>query len=161
MNLPFIATRFPFLRSLRYYSSSRCSVFCRRKSTFSDCVLSKVAPTRLIYRRTGLLTVDSRRANLITAFACRSSVPLGGELSSSVRLSAFIELICRGVVGGGGVGIRRVERIVTRLSGEIPVARKLKSIFADVKACCRALIYIVVHSTRGIRLASRRKRASI
>ena len=136
-------------------------MFSRRKSTFSDYVFSRAAPARSIYRRTGLLIIDSRRTDLTRAFACRSSVPLGGELSSSERSSASVESIFYDVVGSGGVGIRRLERIVIGLNGEIPVARKHDSIFADVKAISRASIYTVVHSTRGIRPASRRKRASI
>ena len=53
-NLPLIATRFPFLRSLRCRNSSRYSVFSSRKSTFSVYVFLKAALARLIYRRTGL-----------------------------------------------------------------------------------------------------------
>ena len=135
--------------------SSRCSVFSRRKSTFSDYVFSRVAPAYSIYRRTGLLIIDSRRTDLTRAFTYYNSVSLGGELSSSERSSASVESIFYDIVGSGGIGIRRVERIVIGLNSKILVARKHDSIFADVKAISRASIYTVVYSTRGIRLASR------
>ena len=136
-------------------------MFSFRRSTFSDYVFSRATPVRSIYRRTGLLSVDSRRIVVIIAFAYHSLVPSGGELSSSKRSSAAVESTYRGVEGGGGVGIGSFERIEIGLSGKIPDPRKLKSILADVNASSRALIKAVVHSTRDIRPTSRRKRASI
>jgi hypothetical protein len=47
-NFPLIATRFPFLRSLRTCNSSLYSAFSFRKRAFSDIVLSRADPDRLI-----------------------------------------------------------------------------------------------------------------
>jgi hypothetical protein len=92
-NLPFIVTRFPFLRSLRTRNSSRYSAFSLRRRIFSDCVLSNAAPDRSIYRRIGVSIFEVRRTELTREFASRSSVLLGGELSRSERSRASVELI--------------------------------------------------------------------
>jgi hypothetical protein len=116
-NFPLIATRFPFLRSLRTRNSSLYSAFSFRKRAFSDVVLSRADPDRSIYRFTGVSRVEERTILLTSDVASRSSVPSGGELSSRERSRSF------GVVKGGGVvervevGIRRVERIVIGESG--------------------------------------------
>ena len=95
-NFPLIATRFPFLRSLRTRNSSLYSAFSFRKRAFSDVVLLKAAPDRSIYRFTGVLRVDERTIELTSEVAYRNSVPSGGELSSRERSRSF------GVVIGGG-----------------------------------------------------------
>jgi hypothetical protein len=116
-NFPLIATRFPFLRSLRTRNSSLYSAFSFRKRAFSDVVLSKAAPDRSIYRFTGVSRVDKQTIELTSEVACRNSVPSGGELSSRERSRSFGVVIGGGVVGGVEVGIRRVERIVIGLRG--------------------------------------------
>jgi hypothetical protein len=116
-NFPLIATRFPFLRSLRTLNSSLYSAFSFRRRAFSDVVLSKAAPDRSIYRFTGVSRVDERTIELTSEVACRNSVPSGGELSSRERSRSFGVVIGGGVVGGVEVGIRRVERIVIGLRG--------------------------------------------
>jgi hypothetical protein len=116
-NLPLIATRFPFLHSLRTRNSSLYSVisFCRR--AFSEVVLSKAAPDCLIYCFTGVSRVEERTIEFTSDVASCSSVPSGGELSSRERSRSFGVVIGGGVTQEVGVGIRRVERIVIRLSG--------------------------------------------
>jgi hypothetical protein len=116
-NFPLIATRFPFLCSLRTRSSSLASVSSLRKRAFSEEVLSKTAPDRSIYRFTGVSRVDERTIELTSEVACRNSVSSGGELSSRERSRSFGVVIGGGVVGGVEVGIRRVERIVIGLRG--------------------------------------------
>jgi hypothetical protein len=116
-NFPLIATRFPFLRSLRTLNSSLYSAFSFRRRAFSDVVLSKAAPDRSIYRFTGVSRVDERTIELTSEVAYRNSVPSGGELSSRERSRSFGVVIGGGVVGGVEVGIRRVERIVIGLRG--------------------------------------------
>ena len=96
-NFPLIATRFPFLRSLRIRSNSLNSAFSFRRRAFSDVVLSKAAPDRSIYRFTGVSRVEERTIVLTSNVASRSSVPSGGELSSRERSRSF------GVVIGSGV----------------------------------------------------------
>ena len=116
-NFPFIATRFPFLRSLCTYNSSLASAISFRKSVFSEVVLSNAAPDYLIYRFTGVSRVEERTIVLTSDVACRNSVPSGGELSSRERSRSFGVVIGGGVVGGVEVGIRRVKRIVIGLRG--------------------------------------------
>ena len=116
-NFPLIATRFPFLRSLRTRDSSLYSAFSFRRRATSDTVLSKAAPDRSIYRFTGVSRVDERTIELTSEVAYRNSVPSGGELSSRERSRSFGVVIGGGVVGGIEVGIRRVERIVIGKSG--------------------------------------------
>jgi hypothetical protein len=116
-NFPLIATRFPFLRSLRTLSSSLNSVFSFRKRAFSKVVLSKAAPDRSIYRFTGVSRVEERTIELTSEVASRSSVPSSSELASRERSRSFGVVIGSGVTRGVGVGIRRVERIVIGLSG--------------------------------------------
>jgi hypothetical protein len=116
-NFPSIATRFPFLRSLRTRDSSLYSAISFRKRAFSDVVLSKAAPDRSIYRFTGVSRVEERTIVLTSDVASRNSVPSGGELSSRERSKSFGVVIGGGVVGGVEVGIRRVERIAIGLIG--------------------------------------------
>ena len=116
-NFPLIATRFPFLRSLRTRDSSLYSAFSFRRRATSDTVLSKAAPDRSIYRFTGVSRVDERTIELTSEVAYRNSVPSGGELSSRERSRSFGVVIGGGVTREVGVGIRRVERIVIGLSG--------------------------------------------
>jgi hypothetical protein len=116
-NFPLIATRFPFLRSLRTRSSSLYSAFSFRKRAFSEVVLSKAIPDRSIYRFIGVSRVEERTILLTSDVASRSSVPSGGKLSSRERSRSFGVVIGGGVVGGIEVGIRRVERIVIGLRG--------------------------------------------
>jgi len=116
-NFSLIATRFPFLRSLRTRNSSLYSAFSFRKRAFLDIVLSRADPDRLIYRFTGVSRVEERTILLTSDVASYSSVPSGGELSSRERFRSFEVVIGGGVVGGVEVGIRRVERIVIGESG--------------------------------------------
>jgi hypothetical protein len=116
-NFPLIATRFPFLRSLRTRDSSLYSAFSFRRRATSNTVLSKAAPDRSIYRFIGVSRVDERTIELTSEVAYRNSVPSGGELSSRERSRSFGVVIGGGVVGGVEVGIRRVERIVIGKSG--------------------------------------------
>jgi hypothetical protein len=116
-NFPLIATRFPFLRSLRTLNSSLNLAFSFRKRVFSEVVLSKATPDRSIYYFTGVSIVEERTILLTSNVASRSSVPSGGELSSRERSRSFGVVIGSGVTYGVGVGIRRVERIVIGLSG--------------------------------------------
>jgi hypothetical protein len=117
MNFPLIATRFPFLHSLRTLSSSLNSVFSFYKRAFSKVVLSKATPDRSIYRFTGVSRVEERTIELTSEVASRSSVPSGGELASRERSRSFGVVIGGGVTREVGVGIRRVERIIIGLSG--------------------------------------------
>ena len=116
-NFPAIATRFPFLRSLRTRKSSLYSAFSFRKRAFSDVVLSRADPDRSIKRFTGVSRVEERTILLTSDVASRSSIPSGSELSSRERSRSFRVVIGGGVVGGVEVGIRRVERIVIGESG--------------------------------------------
>ena len=116
-NFPFIATRFPFLRSLRTRDSSLYSAFSFRRRATLDTVLSKAALDRSIYRFTGVSRVDERTIEFTSKVASRNSVPSGGELSSRERSRSVGVVIGGGVVGGVEVGIRRVERIVISESG--------------------------------------------
>jgi len=88
-NFPLIATRFPFLRSLRTYSSSLNSVFSFCKRVFSEVVLSKASPDRLIYHFIGVSRLEERMILLISDVASRSSIPSSGELSSRERSRLF------------------------------------------------------------------------
>jgi hypothetical protein len=97
MNFTLIATRFPFLRSLRTLSSSLNSVFSFCKRAFSKVVLSKAAPDCSIYYFTGVSRVEERTIELTSEVASRSSVPSGSELASRERSRSF------GVVIGSGV----------------------------------------------------------
>ena len=74
-NFPLIATRFPFLRSLRTRDSSLYSAFSFRSRAFSDVVLSRADPDRSIYRFTGVSRVEERTILLISDVTSRSSVP--------------------------------------------------------------------------------------
>jgi hypothetical protein len=116
-NFPLIATRFPFLRSLRTRNSSLYSAFSFRKRAFLDIVLLRADPNRSIYRFTGVSRVEERTFLLTSDVTSRSLVPSGGELSSRERSRSFGVVIGGGVVGGVEVGIRRVERIVIGESG--------------------------------------------
>ena len=116
-NFPLIATRFPFLRSLRTRDSSLYSAFSFRRRATSDTILSKAAPDRSIYRFIGVSRVDERTIELTSEVAYRNSVPSGSELSSREGSRSFGVVIGGGVVGGVEVGIRRVERIVIGKSG--------------------------------------------
>ena len=104
-NFPAIATRFPFLRSLRTRKSSLASLTSFRKRAISADVLSSAAPDRSIYRFTGVSRVEERTILLTSDVASRSSVPSGGELSSRERSRLFRVVIGGGVVGGVKVGI--------------------------------------------------------
>jgi hypothetical protein len=108
---------FPFLRSLCTCSSSLASVSSLRKRAFSEEILSKAAPDRLIYRFIGVSRVEERTIVLTSEVASYNSVPSRGELSSRERSRSFGVVIGGGVVGRGEVGIRRVERIVIGLIG--------------------------------------------
>jgi hypothetical protein len=116
-NFPLIATRFPFLRSLRNRKSSLASLTSFRKRAILADVLLSAAPDRSIYRFTGVSRVEERTILLTSNVTSRSSVPSGGELSSRERSRSFGVVIGGGVVGGVEVGIRRVERIVIGESG--------------------------------------------
>jgi hypothetical protein len=116
-NFPLIATCFPFLRSLRSRSSSLASVSSLYKRAFSEEVLSKAASDRSIYRFTGVSRVEERTIVLTSEVASRNSVFSRGELSSRERSRSFGVVIGGGVVGGGEVGIQRVEKIVIGLIG--------------------------------------------
>jgi hypothetical protein len=69
----------------------------------------------LIYYFTGVSRVEEQTIVLTSEVASCNLVPSGGELSSRERSRSFRVVIGGGVVGGGEVGIQRVERIVTRL----------------------------------------------
>jgi hypothetical protein len=84
---------------------------------FSDVVLSRADPDRLIYCFTGVSRVEEQTILLTSSVASRSLVPSSGELSSRERSRSFRVVIGGGVVGGVKVGIRRVERIVIGKSG--------------------------------------------
>jgi hypothetical protein len=127
---------------------------------FLECVLSKAALARKIYRFAGDVIFDSFTTLLIRDVAYRSSVPIGGELLRSVRLRSLVVSIGGRVVVRDGEGIFSVERIVIGEIGYIPVARNDDRMLLAVKAFSRALIKAVVHSTRGIRRVSKRKRGS-
>jgi hypothetical protein len=116
-NFPAIATRFPFLRSLRTRKSSLASLTSFYKRAISADVLSSAAPDRSIYCFTGVSRVEERTIVLTSDVACRNSVPSGSELSSRERSRSFGVVIGGGVVGGVEEGIRRVERIVIGLRG--------------------------------------------
>jgi hypothetical protein len=116
-NFPLIAICFPFLHSLRTYSSSLASVSSLYKRAFLEEVLSKAASDRLIYRFTGVSRVEERTIVLTSEVASHNLVPSRGELSSRERSRSFGVVIRGRVVGGGEVGIRRVERIVIGLIG--------------------------------------------
>ena len=111
-NFPLIATRFPFLRSLRTRDSSLYSAFSFRRRATSDTILSKAAPNRLIYCFIGVSRVDEQTIEFTSKVASYNSVPSSGELSSRERSRSVGVVIGGGVVGGVEVGIRRVERIV-------------------------------------------------
>jgi hypothetical protein len=104
-NFPLIATRFPFLRSLRTRNSSLYSAFSFCKRAFSDVILSKAAPDRSIYCFTGVSRVDKRTIELTSKVTCYNSVPSGGKLSSRERSRSFGVVIGGRVVGGVKVGI--------------------------------------------------------
>lgn len=81
-NLLKIATRFPFLRSLRTYNSSLASVSSFHKRAFLEVVLSKATLDYSIYYFIGVLRVDKRIIILTSNVASCSSVPSSSELSS-------------------------------------------------------------------------------
>jgi hypothetical protein len=116
-NFPLIATYFPFLCSLRTCSSSLASVSSLYKRAFLEEVLSKAASDRSIYCFTGVSRVEERTIVLTSEVASRNLVSSGGELSSREQSRLFRVVIGGGVVGGGEVGIRRVEKIVIGLIG--------------------------------------------
>jgi hypothetical protein len=111
MNFPLIATYFPFFRSLRTYNSSLASISSLYKRVFLEEVLSKAAPNRSIYCFIGVSRVEERTILLTSEVASYCSVPSSSELSSREQSRSF-----RVIIGGGVVGIRRVERIVIGLS---------------------------------------------
>ena len=115
INFPKIATRFPFLRSLRTCNSSLASISSFYKRAFLEVVLSKATPDCLIYCFTGVLRVDERTILFTSDIASHSSVPSGSELSSREQCRSFRVVIGGRVVGGVKVGIQRVERIVIGL----------------------------------------------
>jgi hypothetical protein len=159
-NLPLIVTRFPVLRSLRTRKSALASTFSCCKSMFLECVLSKAALAREIYRFAGDAIFDSFTTLLIKDVACRSPVPVGGELSRSVKSRSLVVSIGGGVVVRDREGIFSVERIVIGGIRYILVARNDDRMLLAIKAFSRALMKAVVHSTRGIRRVSKRKRGS-
>lgn len=116
-NFPLIATRFPFVRSLRYRRSSRTSLFSFRSSVLSVFDFSYDVVSRSIYRFVGDEIPDVFRiVSSSSAFAFRISVPLGGELVRNVVSDRS------GVVGSreevvGPEGISRVERSVIGENG--------------------------------------------
>jgi hypothetical protein len=112
MNFPVIATRFPFLCSLRTRKSSLYSALSFYKRAFLDIVLLRADPDRSIYRFIRVSRVEERTILLTSDVACRNSVPSGSELSSRERSRSFRVVIGGRVVGGVKEGIRRVKRIV-------------------------------------------------
>ena len=104
-NFPLIATRFPFLRSLRTRDSSLYSAFSFRRRATSDTILSKAAPNRLIYCFIGVSRVDEQTIEFTSKVASYNSVPSSGELSSRERSRSVGVVIGGGVVGGVEVGI--------------------------------------------------------
>ena len=160
-NLPFTATLFPFVRSFRYRSISRCSSFSFRSSVTSVFDFSSVVVSRAIYRFAGDGRFDSFRTVLSSSsFTCRISVSRGGEDVRRVVSRAFRVDGDRGESRGGG-GISRVERTVIGENGEIPIFRKPDRIEFDRKASSRAVIYAVVQSIFEIRPGSKRESRSV
>jgi hypothetical protein len=115
-NLPLITTRFPFLYYLYTYNSSINSAFSFRKRVFSKVVLSKAASNRSIYYFIEVSRVEERIIELTSDVASYSSIPSSSELSSREQSRSFGVVIGSGVTREVGEGIRRVERIVIRLS---------------------------------------------
>jgi hypothetical protein len=111
-NFPLIAIRFPFLCSLCNCNSSLYLAFSFRKRAFSEVVLSKAAPDRLIYCFIGVSRVEERTILSTSDVASYSSIPSGSELSSREQSRSFRVVIGGRVVGGVKVGIQRVKRIV-------------------------------------------------
>jgi hypothetical protein len=81
-NFLFNAIRFPFLHSLRTRNNSLYSASSFRKRVFSEVVLSKATPDRLIYYFIGVSRVEVRTIELTSNIASYSSVTSSGELSS-------------------------------------------------------------------------------
>ena len=104
-NFPLIATRFPFLRSLRTRSSSLASFSSLRKRAFLEEVLSKAASDYLIYCFIRVLRVEEQTILLTSNIASRSSVPSGSKLSSREQSRLFRVIIGGRVVEGVEVGI--------------------------------------------------------
>ena len=118
-NFPLIATRFPFLRSLRTRSSSLASFSSLRKRAFLEEVLSKATSNRLIYYFIEVLRVEEQTILLTSNITSRSSIPSSSKLSSRKQSRSFRVVIGGGIVGGVKIGIRRVERIVISKSRQI------------------------------------------
>jgi hypothetical protein len=83
---------------------------------FLEVVLLRANPDRSIYCFIGVSRVEERTILLTSDIASRSSIPLGGELSSREQSRSFGIIIGDRVTWEVGVGIRRVERIVIGLS---------------------------------------------
>ena len=140
-NRPFNATRLPFLRCFRVSRSPRCSVFSFRKRVISVCIRSRAEVARVIYRFVGeLRTSPFSRTLFNTAFACRSSVPSGGELARSEVSNKEISVVEGCSLARGVSGMSRVQRTEIGLNRERPVARKLERIVCFTKARSRAFI---------------------
>jgi hypothetical protein len=116
-NFPLTATRFPFLYSLRTYSSSLNLVFSFLRRAFSKVVLSRATPNRSIYCFIGVSSIEERIIELTSDIASYSSIPSGSELSSREQSRSSRVVIGGRAPRGIGVGIRRVERIVIGLRG--------------------------------------------
>jgi hypothetical protein len=83
----------------------------------SHKLILTATPDRSIYRFMGVSKVKERTIVLTSEVASYNSVPSRGELSSRERSRSFGVVIGGGVVGGGEVGIQRVEKIVIGLIG--------------------------------------------
>jgi hypothetical protein len=88
-NFPLIATRFPFLRSLRTYKSSLALVSSFYKRAFSEIVLLRADSDYSIYRFIGVIRVEERTIELTSDVASYSSISFSSELSSRERSRSF------------------------------------------------------------------------
>ena len=104
-NFPLIATRFPFLRSLRTRDSSLYSAFSSRRRATLDTVLSKATPDCSMYCFIGVSRVDERTIEFTSKVASYNSVPSSSELSSRERSRSIRVVIGGRVLGGVKVGI--------------------------------------------------------
>ena len=89
INLPLIATRFPFFRSLRTYNSSLALVSSFYKRAFSKLILSKATPNRSIYCFIGVSRVEERMIEFTSDVASYSSILSSSELSSREQSRSF------------------------------------------------------------------------
>jgi len=128
----------------------------------SLCVVSskQVIYSEKRFARKGM-SCEALVAELDIALASRSSVPPGGELSSSERSRSC----CRGGVCGVSCVIVDVVgsllSTVTRLRGHNPDARHPATMLLDMIAFSRARMNISVHSTREMRPQSSQRAASV